>query len=155
MLFQCCFGVTNGVSNVAGSMQHIGSNHHIVASQLDPLFRERLLHVKPSICQIGMVYCISPLAVMQKSFGNITVTVLCDRCLIRLQHLQNLACGSPRASTDLQDTNACVFIVSKPILHIDHEKSSQDLIEVVSSQMLLIDPLYQIRGTVGKHRLSG
>ena len=86
MLFQSGFGVTHGESNVSGGMQDVGGNHQIVASRLDPLSYQRLLHVKGLISQIRMLCCIHAFSIAQKGIGDIAITILFDRCLVRLQH---------------------------------------------------------------------
>ena len=142
MLFQRGFGVAYGTSNIASGMQDVGGNYQIIASELKPLSCEWLLHIKDLIGQIGVLRRIHPLPIAQKGFGDITVAVLCDGCLIWLQHLQDLACGSSCTSPYLQDANACVSIVCKPIFQIDYDKLSQDLIEIVCTLIVLIDPFH-------------
>ena len=84
MLFQSGFDVAHNTPNAAGGMQDIGGNHHIIASQLDPLSCRWFLHIKDLIGQIGILRCIPPLPIAQKGFGDIAIAILCDRCLIRL-----------------------------------------------------------------------
>jgi len=62
----------------------VDPTNQIVAFRLNPLFRQQLLHVKDLIGQVGMLRCILPLPILQKGFGDIAVTVLCDGCLVRL-----------------------------------------------------------------------
>ena len=112
-------------------MQHIGGNHQIVAPQLDPLLCQWLLHVQELIGQERILDSIPLLAVAQRGYGDIAIAILFDGCLVRLQYLQDFACSSSRACTNLQEPKACLLLVGKQLLQIGHDERCQHFIAIV------------------------
>ena len=153
---QCRLGIGQGPANVFGGVQHVGGDDQVVATHLDTLRGNRLLHVEELHGKEGMRGRVFLLGVQQEGSGDVSIAILADVGLVWLELRQDHRGGAASARPDLEDAYALRRrFTSQAFADVGHDGVTEDFVKVVGHHVALIDALHQLHRAVGEHDVGG